>query len=73
MMVRWSNEKKKYYLAVMQPDSRMGAGFDYRILEESQIGNIRLYGEYVNLYEMGNNKPISKTAAKKLGLKYYSQ
>ena len=66
-------KKKKYYLAVMQSDSRMGAGSDYRILEESQIGNIRLYGEYVDLYELVNNKPISKTAAKKLGLNYYSR
>lgn len=56
----------------MRSDSRMGAGSDYRILEESQINNIRLYGEYVHLYEMVDNKPISKTAAKKLGINYYS-
>lgn len=49
----------------------MGAGPDYRILDEDEIQDIGFYGEFVELYELANKgKPLTKTAKKKLGLTF---
>lgn len=60
---------QKLYLAVI-PSSSMGGSPTYRLMQKSEIKNIKYYGEYVNLYELASSKPITKEKAKKLGLKF---
>ena len=62
----------KTYLAVLYSDSRQGATSTYKILKKSEIKNIKLYGEFVRLYELVSDVALSRQDGESLGLKYYS-
>lgn len=63
------NKCEKLYLAVI-PGFGMGESNKYKLIQKSEIENIPYYGEYVNLYELASDKPLSKDETKKLGLKF---
>ncbi len=63
-------KKKKYYLCQCLCASTMGSNRHSVIVAESQLKDFDLYAEYVDVYELVSNKPLSKTAKKKLGMEF---
>lgn len=63
---------QKLYLAVI-PSFGMGEPPTYKLIQKSEIKNIKYYGEYVDLYELASSKPLTKEKAKKLGLQFEKQ
>jgi hypothetical protein len=62
----------KKYLAILYGESRMGNSAEYRLLKENEIKSLKLYGEFVRLYELTSPNPLSKEQGTQLGLKYLS-
>lgn len=60
---------EKIYLAVI-PGFGMGESSKHRLIKQEDIKDIPYFGEYVYLYELASNDPISKEEAKRLGLKF---
>lgn len=63
----------KRYLAVLDENTRMGSGLTYKLIDGAGVGKIRLYGEFVRLYELASSQPLSKEEGRKLGLKYIEE
>lgn len=60
----------KKYLAILHADSRMSSIGDYKLVKEEEIKSIKLFGEFVRLYELVQPEPLSKKQGLQLGLRY---
>jgi hypothetical protein len=50
----------KRYLAVLDENTTMGSGLTYKMVDGVGVGKIRLYGDFVRLYELASPQPLSK-------------
>ena len=60
----------KTYLVKMYSDSRMGAGPNYRIMKQNELKRIKLFADFVELYELATPRPVSKRKKKQLGMTF---
>ena len=60
----------KTYLVKMHSDSRMGAGPDYRIMKQNELKQIKLFADFVQLYELATPRPVSKKKMKQMGMTF---
>ena len=60
----------KTYLVKMYSDSRMGAGPSYRVMKQNELKRIKLFADFVELYELAAPRPVSKRKMKEMGMTF---